>query len=233
MTMLVLLALWITPLSPAAPPPAADLLDEILTRHAAAMGGHDHWAQLQTLFIRLDTGDGGVMEAYTKRPDKFKLVMRFQEYEWIKSWDGRDGWTRYNGEENPMNAGEAREMAEEPYFFDELLLARELGYEVKLLTKEKLQGKTVFKIEVTKAPDDIVTYYLNANTFLIERIGETSHDPKWKDTYFTTIFQDYQNWGGLTIPGRWGIVVGDQKPRWMEVEQVMVDAPIDDAIFDK
>jgi hypothetical protein len=218
--------------SPSDNPVFENLLDKLLSQHAEAMGGYERWANLQTLYVRFNDGDGGILEAYTKRPSKFKLVMRFAGYEWIKAWDGQTGWARYNGEDKEMTAGEAREMAEEPYFFDELLLARDLGYDVRLLSREKVDHRLAYKIRVTKAPDDVVTYYLNAQTFLIDRIDETSHDPKWAGRTFTNILRDYQSWDGMKLPSRW-CIHGADKPRCLMVEEVIVDAPMKDAAFSK
>ena len=57
--------------------PPQNILDELLAKHAEAMGGYDNWAQLKTLYISLNTGDGGIMDAYTKKPNKFKLIYAF------------------------------------------------------------------------------------------------------------------------------------------------------------
>lgn len=197
------------------------------------MGGKDNWAAVKTMFISLDTGDGGVMDAYTKKPNKFKLIMRFSGYEWTKSWNGKEGWAVYNGEDKDMPIGEAKEMAEEPDFFDELMFAKDRGYKVQLLTKEKLKGISVYKIQVTKAADDIVTYYVNANTYLIIRIDEKSQDPKWVNSSFSTILNDYKEWQGLKFPTNWGIVIDGAKPRWMKVFDIVINDPMNDSIFDK
>lgn len=231
MSALLVLSFLYLPLFHLEPPAADNLLDELLAEHANAMGGYERWANLETLYVRFNDGDGGILEAYTKRPDKFKLVMRFAGYEWIKAWNGQRGWARYNGEEMEMTAGEAREMSEEAYFFDELLLARELGYEVRLLSKEKVDDRLVYKIQVRKAPDDVVTYYLNARTFLIDRIDETSHDPKWAGRAFTNKLRNYQSWDGLQIPTHW-CIYGADKPRCLRVEDVIVDAPMKDEEFE-
>lgn len=233
MRLSLLFALTIVPLFLSFTTPPKNILDDILEKHANAMGGYENWAKLKTLYISLNTGDGGVMDAYTKKPNKFKLIMRFAGYEWTKAWNGTEGWSIYNGVDKTMGIGEAKEMAEEPDFFDELMFAKEKGYEVQLISKEKLKGISVYKINVVKAVDDIVTYYLNANSFLIEQIDETSQDLKWENTNFTTILKDYQEWQGLKFPSRWGIIEGDKKPRWMEVYTVVVNEPIKDSIFEK
>lgn len=221
------------PLSLAIATPPQNILDDILAKHADAMGGYDNWAKLKTLYISLNTGDGGIMDAYTKKPNKFKLIMRFSGYEWVKAWNGQEGWSVYNGVDKTMGIGEAKEMAEEPDFFDELMFARDRGYGVQLLSKEKLKGISIYKIKVTKAKDDVVTYYVNATTYLIERIDETSHDMKWENTAFTTLFKDYKEWQGLKFPSRWGIIEGEKKPRWMDVYSVVINEPIKDSIFEK
>ena len=207
--------------------------DEILEKHAEAMGGKEKWEAVETMFISMDTGDGGVMDAYTKKPDKFKLIMRYAGYEWVKSWNGKTGWILYNGEEKEMTVGEAREMAEEPDFFDELIFAKDRGYEVNLLTREKLEGVPVYKLQVVKAEDDIVTYYVNANTYLIVRIDEQSHDPKWVNSSFSTLLQDYKEWQGMKFPGKWGIIIDDAKPRWMKVFDIVINEPMKDSVFEK
>lgn len=221
---------WFTPTS------TTDLtvnkLDEILDNHTNAMGGMEAWKKVETLIVNLNIGGGGVMEAYTKKPDKFRLTMRIGGHQSTKAYNGSKGWAVHNGQERKMPAGEAREMSEEPNFFDELMLARELDYDIKLLTKEKLKDHYVYKIQVTKSMDDIVTYFVNVDNYLIERIDEQSFDPRFAGTPFSTLLTNYKETNGLMFPRYWTIIQGQEKPRKLEVSSIAINEPLNDSWFE-
>lgn len=219
-------ALWL-PAGVAAQPS----LNQLLDRHAEAMGGEAAWAAVRSHRI-VHTHAGGRITELVQRPDRCQLVFESPEGTLqVKSYDGSKGWLLRDGKVLPMDAGEAIEMAEEAEFQDELLQARARGHKLKSVGKQTLDGKAVHVIELRKSEQDVQTYYLDAQTYLLAAVGEYSQDPKWKGTYFKTIFQDYAAFGGLQFPRRFGLQIGEQEPRWYALESVELNPPLVPAQF--
>lgn len=212
--------------------PDLPTVDEIIDRHAEAMGGKNAWKQLKGWTIVCTTEEGRRTTALAAYPNQFKLVFEGEGAAKVKGYDGKRGWIEQDGKIVDMDPGEAAEMAEEPEFYQELMFARENGYGVKLKGEEEWQGKKVWKIEVKKSKTDVQTYYLNAESYLIEAVSETSEDPKWKGSVFTTYFKDFRSVDGLQFPFAWGLQVDEKGPKWRDVLDVELNPAFYPGTFD-
>lgn len=208
-------------------------LADILDQHAIAMGGKKRWNAMQTYWIIDSVETGRKTTAYSKKPNQYKLIFEQNGNTLVKSYDGQEGWITKNGVYEAMRPGEAVEMAEEPDFYEELMFAREKGYKTELLGKEELNGTWVYKLAMAKKPDDVHIYYVNAQTFLIDRIGEYSEDKAWEGVYFQTLFEDFRSVDGCMFPFRWALQSGDTPPVWRTVKSIQVNIPLPDSVFQR
>ncbi|MCB0575871.1 MAG: M20/M25/M40 family metallo-hydrolase [Saprospiraceae bacterium] len=215
------------------PSPPALSIDEILDKHAEAMGGRDTWKQLKTWKIVNTTANGRKTTEFARKPDRYKLVFEYDGNTLIKSYDGREGWLQHNGVHEQMRPGEALEMAEEPDFYDELMFAREKGYRIALKGKTFSEGQWQYHIEMNKKPGDAHQYFLNTRSFLIDRSGEYSEDPEHKGIYYQTLFRDYRPVNGMMFPRRWALQAGQNAPVWRTVKQIQINLPLKDDVFSK
>lgn len=213
---------------------ASPLLDEVLDKHAEAMGGQARWKAVNSWKMVSKTETGRTTYAFAKRPDQFKLVFEQPgEAATVKAFDGREGWVEKQGALQGMRPGEALEMAEEPEFYEELMMSRELGHRVKLVGREEFMDKEVFKVSVKKKKGDEQTYYIDAETYLINAVGEYSEDAKWDGVYFITLFEDYRMVGGLAFAHKWALKLPDRAPVWREIVSLELNPSLPDAIFQK
>lgn len=205
--------------------------NQILDRHAQAMGGKKAWANLHTWRIANTRTDGRRTTALSKKPDQFKLIFETKEGVRIKGFDGKKGWVWTDGISSPMRPGEEIEMAEEPEFFEELMFCRENKHLVRLKGQDTLNGKSVFVLEMEKKPTDVQTYFINAETFLIEGIAEFSEDKAWDGVYFLTRFDDYRSVEGLMFAHRWSLETKDRTPLWFTATSIELNPILLDEAF--
>ena len=89
-------------------------LDQLLARHAAAMGGKANWERVQTMRIVNVDDQGRRSTELIKNPGHYQLIFELAEgQQFIKSYDVKAGWIRQAGQNTPMDPGEVVEMAEE------------------------------------------------------------------------------------------------------------------------
>lgn len=131
---------------------SADLptLNEIIDRHAEAMGGKAKWQQLKSWKMAYTIEDGHTVTAFARKPHQFKLIFKKDGQRMRKGYAGERGWTEIEGKIVPMRSVELVEMAEEPEFYEELMLYKEKGYTAKLIGKEKLNRKKFTALSYTK-----------------------------------------------------------------------------------
>ena len=211
-------------------------LQSIIDRHAEVMGGKENWRNFKTHVIVHEMEVKGKKATSTltmKMPNKFRIDFETEGSNRIKSYDGKEGWILLNNELKEMPEGEDKEMAEEAEFYGELVLAQERGHQLDLLGKEKLNGKKVFKIKMTKSATDEQFYYVNAENYLLEMVSEHSEDVSWKGTEFKTTFDDYRLVDGLLFPFKMGLYANDELMRNYITTEIKVNVPVDDQIFNK
>lgn len=132
-----------------------------------------------------------------------------------------------------MPEGEDKEMAEEAEFQGELVLAQSRGHQLEYLGKVDLEGKSVHKIKLQKSESDEQFYYLNPETYLLEMISEFSEDVSWQGVEFKTTFSDYRKVDGLVFPFTTLLYANDQLLRRFETEEIQVNIPVADWVFEK
>ncbi|MEM7299328.1 MAG: hypothetical protein AAF391_13805, partial [Bacteroidota bacterium] len=203
----------------------------LLEKHAEAMGGKEKWASLKSYRKVFDRPDGQKMTMTCLMPDKISLHFEKDELDLIKAYDGEHGYLIRNGVYEPMRAGEAIEMAEEPDYYSELIFALERGYEVKYLGAEEVEGIKCEKLSVKKSEIDEQLYWLNAETHLIEQTGEYSEDTAHDGIYYLTRMGDYQDVNGYMFPYSQRLIPSDRDPIVSTVSEIEVDFTIDTEAF--
>ncbi len=211
--------------------PSTDEIEKILSQHIKAMGGKEKWQDLRSYRQVYSKENGLSLTITCKMPDK--IIIRFQndQLDASKVYDGAHGFILKNGEYLPMRPGEAIEMAEEPHYYSDLLLAEEMGYKLEYLGKESIDGIVCNKLKLTKSPKDQQTYWINTQTHLIEQTGEYSEDPAHEGIYYKTRLSDYRNVDGLMFPFRQALIANDEAPRYSVVEEMEINFAIANDAF--
>lgn len=190
----------------------AQNVDEILQKHAEAMGGLERWQNLQSYRQVFTKQNGSELTMTCRMPSEITLDFQKGEHQSTKGYDGQHGYLVKNGQYEPMRPGEAIEMAEEPHFYSDLLMATTNGQEVVLLGEERVDGIACYKLKLQKSSNDEQLYWLNKSTFLIEQTGEYSEDSAHEGIYYKTRLSDYREVEGYVFPFKQSLIPSNRPP---------------------
>ena len=204
----------------------------IIKKHTKAMGGKKAWQNMGSYQLANPGRSGLGVHYYAQKPNKSKYIfVQKDRPDYIKSYDGKNGWVSAFGKYETMRAGEEIEMAEEPVFYEELIFAKDNGYPVQLLGEEIINGQKTWKLQMIKSQTDTHTYWLNANTYLIEMTGEYSEDKAHAGIYYKTAFSDFREVDGLMFPFTIQLIPSDRSPITIPYSNIIVNPKISNDFF--
>lgn len=206
-------------------------VDEIIEWHTAAMGGADKWAALKTYTLYQEREDGTRIVCHALKPDAFRFDIERDQWTKVKSFDGKEGFIVTNGQYEAMRPGEEIEMKEEAGFYDELLFAREHGYQLHRLGEEKIDEVNCHVIRMVKSESDTQTYWISQDDHLIKMTGEYSEDPAHAGIYYKTKFYDYRDVDGYLFPFKLVLLANDEERVTLPYARITVNDKIDRTFF--
>ena len=185
----------------------AQTADEIIQKNIDAKGGREKIKAVQTVRMSGKMMMGGGMEApmvmELARPGKLRMEFTFQGMTGIQAYDGKSGWAvmPFMGKKDPepMSPDDLKQVEDQADIDGMLVDYKEKGHQVEYLGKDEVEGTPVHKIKVTKKNGDLVTLYLDADSYLeIKADGKTS--VRGQEVEGETVFGDYKEVGGLVFP---------------------------------
>jgi len=217
----------------------ARIIKGLVAQNIAARGGAESWAAIESLQLsgQMDLGQGlyvpYVIEQ--KRPGKMCLDFEFNEETATQCVDGDTGWKRlpFRGRNRPeaMNAAELREMAGAADIDGLLFNYKERGHEIELVGKEMIGDRATTKLQITLPGGAVRWLYIEDETGLDIKL-ETMRVLGGKERLVSTYYLDWQETNGLLIPRRQETQTeGDEETHFLTVENVQINAPLDDSRF--
>jgi len=213
----------------------------LLERNAAARGGREALAKLQTLrltgrFLAGTSGDS--VQAWSrvvKRPGLFREDTSLQGLTYTDGWDGKDGWRfdPFQGrrEAERVSADEAKGARLDADLDGLLLGAKGRGATVGYLGTEDVDGTPAHKLRVTEPDGDVSDVFLEPDHGLEIRV-ERRVKLRGVERVFEFDLGSYAQVEGVWIP--FSIEGGGKgRPRsWRYVvERADGNLPADDALF--
>lgn len=185
----------------------AQTADEIIQKNIEAKGGLAKIKAVQTVRMSGKMMMGGGMEApmvmELARPGKLRMEFTFQGMTGVQAYDGKSGWSvmPFMGKKDPepMSPDDLKQVENQADIDGMLVDYKEKGHQVEYLGKDEVEGTPVHKIKVTKKNGDLVTLYLDADSYLeIKADGKTT--VRGQEVEGETVFGDYKEVGGLIFP---------------------------------
>jgi outer membrane lipoprotein-sorting protein len=179
---------------------SAQTLQEILDKHAEALGGKEALKALGnsvTVFnITVPGGMTGTQKSYFKYPNKIKDEVDLGIFTSLTVFDGQKGWTKDpNGQVRELAGQELEGIRTNLYFSCYAYLFQERGKgEVEYLGREEAGGINYHIIQVTPEDCEPVKLYINPETFLVDRTVS-----KQDVVVNTSFLSDYQVFEGIKI----------------------------------
>jgi hypothetical protein len=217
----------------------AQTVDEILQRHAEAVGGTARWQTIRTLRMsgRASAGPGreALVTREIKRPGRVRTEFTFQGTTGVFAVDGRRGWqiSPLTGMLEPrlMDPDEALAAAAQAEPESALAAARTQGAMLALVGRRAVAGRETLHVRVTAKNGTVQDHFVDAETYLTLRMT-TTRLIGGRPVEVETAFSDYRSIGGLVLPHR--IEMGSpSRPERLQivVETIELNVPIDDARF--
>lgn len=231
-------------------PPAAlsQTAEEIISRHTAALGGRAALEKVQdrveTWSLNLQafgTASKGTLTLKAKRPDKLTQEVEIdysgQAITVLHGYDGKSAWEENQGLTTPIEGEELIELRNYALRMNgwELLWAREAEAAVALKGREDLDGKSVFVLEVTPKEGRKVTYFLDAETYLIRKIAWSTVQ-QGMEIDFDLRVTSYHQVDGVRVPDKKKIEnfitdLGVEMSYEMTLEEVEFNTGLEDTDF--
>jgi hypothetical protein len=212
----------------------AQSVDEIVSKHVAAMGGQDKLKDLKTMYTE------GIMEMRGMEiPIKLWVVndkavrMEFEVMgsNNIQVVTRTGGWMQMpfqSSEPKPMDTGMVRMMQPRLDLAGELFDYKSKGKKISLEGKETTGGVESYKLKVTYPNGMVINLFIDANTYYVDKI-QNHIKAQGQEMDVTTTLTDYKKTdNGFVYPAS-----TSQEPigTKISVTKVEVNKPVDDSLF--
>jgi hypothetical protein len=213
----------------AAPLQAQDLPagSTLVARYQEAVGGADALARYNSIHAVGEVavpaqGLVGSLDSYSARPDRAAMVVSIAGFGEIRSgYTGADAWSLNPAEGPRLLQGAERTQAIEEAAFESALRPAELITSATTVERTKLAGRDCIKVRlVWKSGRETHDCYSEETGLLVGSLARQETHMGTIDA--VTLFEDYREFGGITMPVRVVIQV-------MGIEQVIT---IRDVTFD-
>jgi outer membrane lipoprotein-sorting protein len=213
--------------------------DDLVQKNVTARGGTAKIKAVKTIKVTGTAQTQGIelpLTIWVKRPAMFRLEMVLQGKKIVQAFDGTDAWgiVPMMGSDDPKKAGDeqtkamrdsADEMMDGP-----LMDYKERGAKLEVMGKEDVEGSPAYKIKITKKDGAVKYTYLDGETYLDVRTTETAHQMGQEMTV-DSYLSNYKAEAGVLIPHAIEQRAGGQAIMKMSLDQVEVNAPVDDSLF--
>lgn len=189
-------------------------VDEVINKHIDALGGRENLNKIQNVVMNGSLSYQGIDVAMTFTKVQSKLNRQDIDANGMHGFDmlsDKDGWSYmpFFG----MSAPEAKDAGEVKANQADLDIAGPLvdyvakGHKTELLGKEKVNGTDCYKIKAILASGKTVFYFVNAETYLIDRVVD-KRLVNGQETDAQSDFTDYKTVAGIkmahSITGQYG-----------------------------
>jgi outer membrane lipoprotein-sorting protein len=216
--------------------PAQDL-DKILDNHFKAIG-QKNLEDVKTMKASgklMSMGMEGPFNMVFKRPDKVRMNIDFQGTQIVQAYDGENAWVK-----NPMMGGsgavkvtgdQADPIRESADMDGPLWNYKKKGYQLEVTGTEEVNGEEAYVLKLTKSDENVEHYYLDKDSYLIT-MARSSVNMNGMDMKVETLLSDYREVNGYKMPFRTEQRFGGQAGNTIIFDEVQVNVPVDDSIFD-
>lgn len=156
---------------------AAQTAEELVARNLQAKGGVEKIKAIRTLRMSGRIGQGSFtaqLGRVAMAPNLVREMFTVQGMTQIQAYDGSAGWqiSPFEGRKDPELLGEddLRDLVEDADFYGPLVNYQAKDNRIEYLGHDTVDGDDAYKLKVTLANGDILTYYLDPDTCLEIRI---------------------------------------------------------------
>jgi hypothetical protein len=214
---------------------------QIVEKNVAARGGLASWQGVQGMVWsgKIETPDGTAVPFVLamKRPNKTRFEINRQGQVQLRAFDGKMGWKlRPAGNGSPnLQDYTPEEVAFErdgQGFDGPLIDYRAKGNDIRYAGVEAIDGHRAYRLNVKLPSGGLLSYWVDAETFLDIRYERASHDSRGRGAVVSVYYRNYQSVNGLQLPSVLETKSGGQGTKLL-IEKFLVNPPLDDQQFSK
>lgn len=225
--------------------PAARLsVAQIIDRNVDARGGLAAWRAVSGMTLAGDMDAGGKQNATLpfvlslKRPNKTRLEIRFQDQTAVQVYNGAQGWKLRpflgRNEAEPYTPAEAKLAAATTDLDAPLVDYAAKGTKVELEGTDAVEGKSAYKLRLTRKSGEQVNLWVDASSFLELKMDGEPRKMDGRMRKVAIYFRDFKKVDRLVVPYVTETVVeGVPGAHKMALKTVAVNPPLEDALFAK
>jgi len=224
------------------PRAAAQTVDEVVAKVLAARGGVEKIRAIRrervSGKISVPPDAEGPFVVEFARPLKMHMEITINGQTIVRVYDGKSaGWVinpfAPDKDVQPMDADDLRTISDEADFDGPLLDYQSKGNHLELRGKEELDGKPVYKLQLTNKNGDVRTYSFDAATFLLIK-WEGRRTVANKQIPVETYFSDYREVNGVKFAFEIDSdLPGSAQQQKLTFDKIEIDPQIDDGRFAK
>ncbi len=203
---------------------------KVIDGYINAIGGVNHLKSVHDLSMKCSMSVQGMtlaMNTYQKAPNKISVETLMGGNLLSKQvYDGSKGSMIMQGQKQQLQGDMLKAMEYQAIIFPELQY-NELGYEIELSGKDKINGKDTYKLTIIDPVKKSTTVYFDTTTGL--KVKEVASLPQGQGTSVTT-YVEYKEVDGVKYPVVMNQTVGPQSID-INVDEVIVNNGITDDIF--
>lgn len=217
----------------------AQTVEEVIEKHVEAIGGKQKMQEVKSMKIIGSVKMMGMefpFTSYNVTPDKFYFELSVQGKSIKQGYDGTTAWSV-----NPMGGSpvpeavegdEANNIKERARIFDKLTTYKEDGASVELTGKEQLNNKDVFKIIYKGADGKTITYFVDAENYMVVSI-QKKINMQGSTMDSETFYSNYKEIEGVKIAYSFEVKVKNSPMGSQEViiDKIEINTLVEDKIF--
>lgn len=178
-------------------------LAKIMTRYyREGLGGAENWDKISSLKVSgtLKLKDGEFeLNAYQKKPDQIKMILRGNQRDLVLGYDGKTAWQKLPGRDSkpqPMPEEEARRFIHSAHFGNHLLYPYAADKTIQYIDTVPVEGAICHQIRVTLDTGYQVDYFIDIRSYLEIKVINTDLR---NDKTNTIVYNDYIREFGMPI----------------------------------
>jgi outer membrane lipoprotein-sorting protein len=224
--------------APAPPQTApAQAVDDIVAKNLKARGGLEKFKSVNSMKISATVTAQGMklpVTIYSKRPNMMREETDFQGQKMVRAFDGTTAWTI-----NPMMGGgtpqaltgSAANMAMDSADLEGPLVDyRQKGHTIEFVGNEKLDGKEVHHLKITRKTGTVQHLYIDSETGL-ERKTVITIEQGGRKVDLEIQLTDFKSVDGLMMPSLTRQLMDGNEIAQVSVDKVELNPSIDDSMF--
>jgi outer membrane lipoprotein-sorting protein len=215
----------------------AQTVDELVAKNIKAKGGAEKWKAVNSVKMSGRMTVQGMelpLTIYAKRPNLSRQEITLQDKTMVQAFDGTTPWTinPMMGSDTPQEiTGPQGDMMKSDADFDGALMDyKTKGHTIDLVGSEKLDGKAVHHLKVTKKGGNVQHYYLDAETGLELKTTAEIEQGGTKQTIETEL-SNFQPVEGILVPHTVSQSLNGTPVVQMTIDKVEFNPTMDDSMF--